>query len=188
MLYSIIYFSTLTETFTEDEFLSNSIPKQFLTVGELDEYWDWMFTSFYPHAFGREWYNGKLVNSTSAFQNDQDSNSESNEDDNQNNNNYKDNDGYILFANKIVGAVRIRQVRVQKRDCNLPHALSGYVATCYPAYSSGSEEKDDFIPQHANSSDIVYQYSKESELSGFYYWGEVAIYEGGGIQIIARTL
>eukprot|EP00753_Platysulcus_tardus_P001175 PLAT11123.1.p1 GENE.PLAT11123.1~~PLAT11123.1.p1 ORF type:complete len:840 (+),score=465.31 PLAT11123.1:32-2551(+) len=44
--------------------------------------------------------------------------------------------GFVYFGNRIIGGVRLRQVRVKEQSCAVPQLLRGDLKGCYPPYSS----------------------------------------------------
>jgi len=62
-----------------------------------------------------------------------------------NSQNYTENElGYVLHENKLLGAVRLRQMRVSNDSCIIPDDFKEYISNCYDNYDSGVEDKHPF--------------------------------------------
>lgn len=82
----------------------------------------------------------------------------------------------ILNENLLLGPVRFRQLRVQKDSCEINEIFKNQFQECYSFYSSKASDESIFVLK--NSSEFKYQTSKE--LNGFYTWGQLQLYPGGG--------
>ncbi|CAO1427444.1 unnamed protein product [Diamesa hyperborea] len=82
----------------------------------------------------------------------------------------------ILNENILLGPVRFRQLRVKKDSCKVNEIFKNQFKDCYSFYSSQASDESSF--DFKNSSEFKYQTSKE--LNGFYTWGQLQLYPGGG--------
>lgn len=82
----------------------------------------------------------------------------------------------ILNENLLIGPVRFRQLRVKKDSCEINEIFKNQFKECYSFYSSQASDESIFVSK--NSSEFKYQTSKE--LNGFYTWGQLQLYPGGG--------
>jgi polycystin 2 len=52
----------------------------------------------------------------------------------------------ILFANRILGVPRIRQLRVKNDSCKIPTVFQESITVCYDHYSPEIEDESEFGP------------------------------------------
>lgn len=52
--------------------------------------------------------------------------------------------GYVLHENRLLGAARIRQLRVTNNSCVIPGDFQEYIQACYDEYASGVEDQHPF--------------------------------------------
>ncbi len=55
-------------------------------------------------------------------------------------------DRMVLYANKLLGAPRLRQIRVRNDSCSIPEDFKDAIKVCYSSYSSSIEDTNDFYP------------------------------------------
>ncbi|KAM4597252.1 polycystin-1-like protein 2 [Fundulus diaphanus] len=105
---------------------------------------------------------------------------------------YGDYPGFITDGNsKLVGNVRLRQLRVQKNSCRVARAMQQSVPDCHSPYSWESEDMGSYgsgwsLPVGENASlnpHSPWVYRAQSELRAFPIWGSVMLYRGGGFVI-----
>ncbi|KDR08541.1 polycystic kidney disease 2-like 1 protein [Zootermopsis nevadensis] len=84
--------------------------------------------------------------------------------------------GYMLEDYKLIGAPRLRQVKVRNDSCIINEAFKRLFSECYDVYSSANEDKGQFGPGIGTA----WTYSTEEELHGSSYWGRFSTYGGGG--------
>lgn len=82
----------------------------------------------------------------------------------------------ILNENLLLGPVRFRQLRVKNDSCEINEIFKNQFKECYSFYSSKASDESSFV--HKNSSEWKYQNS--DELNGFFTWGQLQLYQGGG--------
>eukprot|EP01116_Phalansterium_solitarium_P024625 TRINITY_DN9069_c0_g2_i1.p1 TRINITY_DN9069_c0_g2~~TRINITY_DN9069_c0_g2_i1.p1 ORF type:complete len:774 (-),score=272.45 TRINITY_DN9069_c0_g2_i1:740-3061(-) len=136
------------------------IEKTFLDISLVEDWYNFIFGIFYSNMYQMEWYNGDEFTDLN-----------------------KQEGGWPLYANKVVGAIRLRQVRVKQQSCDLAPSLAGYVDDCYPPFSSKVESKDDFVlTENATSATTLY-WQSEADLKGSFFWGRVTTYPGSGFVV-----
>lgn len=85
------------------------------------------------------------------------------------------------FANRLLGTVRLRQLRVGlKSDCQLSPMFQAYRVSCYPAFGSGTESAGAF-----GSGGAYYSYSGDG--SGTTFDGKFGSYGSGGFMHLLPT-
>ncbi|KAK7502419.1 hypothetical protein BaRGS_00006372, partial [Batillaria attramentaria] len=91
-------------------------------------------------------------------------------------------------VSKILGYATMRQVRVKPGECNVLEMMTEIVKECNTAYSVFDQEEDDFdigwkqrtVNSTVNSTAEWYNYMSADELGSYPYWGQLAVYGGGG--------
>ncbi|KAJ3432501.1 polycystin family member [Anaeramoeba flamelloides] len=85
---------------------------------------------------------------------------------------------YLYRANVQVGAVRIRQLRVESDDCEMPSDYKKLVdsSDCYPSYTNSRKSTKIY-----GENGSLFKYQDEEESGSNSVWGKlVSSYEGGG--------
>ncbi|KAL1117582.1 hypothetical protein AAG570_003897 [Ranatra chinensis] len=88
-------------------------------------------------------------------------------------------DALIILQNALIGAVRIRQVRVRNDSCTVPDAFRGDFPGCYHYYSKDGEDKE---PYGLNEG-TAWTYNEPSTLGSGWYNGRISWYGGGGYYV-----
>ncbi|KAL4239265.1 hypothetical protein ACF0H5_000082 [Mactra antiquata] len=93
--------------------------------------------------------------------------------------------GYINDkVSRLMGPAVLRQVRIRPDTCTLPAYIDGIIEECNGLHGVSLEQEGDFgpgwVPLSGNNSREEYKYRTASELDGYPYWGESAMYGGGG--------
>ena len=55
-----------------------------------------------------------------------------------------DEQGYVAFENKVLGAARLRQLRVRNNSCIIPDAFADTIHECYDSYYDGVKDTHPF--------------------------------------------
>ena len=63
----------------------------------------------------------------------------------------RDQYGYVLFENKILGLPRLRQLRVTNHSCKVHEKFQSTIPECYGAYSGSREDRTTYTPAGANT-------------------------------------
>jgi len=94
--------------------------------------------------------------------------------------------GYVNNENRLLGAARLRQLRVRNNSCVIPDNFAGLIDSCYDAYSSSSEDKQPFGLK--NGSAWTYEQDPALVSLGSGYSGLVSSYGNGGyMQILPNS-
>jgi len=132
---------------------SSFLTPKFQTISSQGEVWDYLQTDFHDLIYQRKWYNGNQF-SPHDF-------------------------GYVMLYNRIVGQIRLRQVRGRRGKCpNLPDGI--YTYPCYEKVTDETiEEKPMFVPNATGGPGII-RYWDETQTTFTSYSGQDASYPGGG--------
>jgi len=133
----------------------------FENVTAAGDWFDYMIKTFVPLTFPNRWYNGEP---------------------------FGDNDlgwpGGHPETYRLLGAVSIRQVRVQSGSCSVHQELKSTVPTCYGDYKQSTEDKQAFGPISDTSfGKPRYEYTTAKENGENSFTGQAATYYGGGFQL-----
>ncbi|XP_069023979.1 polycystin-2 isoform X1 [Embiotoca jacksoni] len=101
-----------------------------------------------------------------------------------NNKSLPENQSLIYYENLLLGVPRLRQVKVRNESCSVHEDLRDEVQDCYNLYTPTNEDTTSFGPKNGTA----WVYTKESDMNGSSYWGQVSKYGGGGFyQDLSRT-
>ncbi|XP_017264887.1 polycystin-2 isoform X2 [Kryptolebias marmoratus] len=101
-----------------------------------------------------------------------------------NNKSLPENQSLIYYENLLLGVPRLRQVRVRNESCSVHGDLRDEVQDCYDVYTPSNEDTASFGPKNGTA----WVYTRESEMNGSSFWGQVSKYGGGGYyQDLSRT-
>uniref|UniRef100_A0A7S2IP49 Polycystin cation channel PKD1/PKD2 domain-containing protein n=1 Tax=Haptolina brevifila TaxID=156173 RepID=A0A7S2IP49_9EUKA len=156
--------------FTEENF-GDYNEKTYLDIANAEEMFDWMGGPLQDGLFPDTLYNDQPIPSSRQ--------------------------GYVMTYNRIVGKIRLRQLRVAPDlACTLSDAIEQYDTTsdgsrrhrqfvdhCYGAYSMKTLSNASFGPAHlANTAGTGFKFStaEENDLAGLSISGKVATYDGSG--------
>ena len=56
----------------------------------------------------------------------------------------------MLYANRLLGVPRLRQLRVHNSSCSIPEMFKDVIKVCYDHYGNGIEDTSDFRPNRIN--------------------------------------
>ncbi|CAF4044663.1 unnamed protein product, partial [Rotaria sp. Silwood2] len=146
----------------------NSVTNDFTQIYRLDQYWDWLSTSFVPHIRASKWYNGAPPTNLTGYIDDK--------------------------TNRILGWATMRQLRVKPDSCTPVASFQNISSSCEAAYSFQNEEQRSFNPGwtsiynstigHSGNYSLsiikAFLYNKSQSLDTYPYVGEHATYHGGG--------
>ncbi|OAF70046.1 Polycystin-2 [Intoshia linei] len=127
-----------------------------VNINTNEKFWNYMTNKFVENAYWETWYNGQKV---------------------------KPSEGYIIHQNKLLGLIRMRQLRVRNNSCTVSSYFRDSIPFCYDTYSKEVEDKAPFGP--ANSTAWIYH--EESELTANSFSGYVNTYGGGGYYQLLPT-
>lgn len=58
----------------------------------------------------------------------------------------------MLYANRLLGVPRLRQLRVHNSSCSIPEMFKEVIKVCYDHYDNSIEDTSDFRPNRINYS------------------------------------
>lgn len=114
------YFTnTLINTFTQtlatpDE--TGGAPMNFVSVGFQPDFTAVLQYPLLKYLYTESWYNGQSVTPSNM----------------------------VLYENKLLGLVRLRQLRVKNDSCSVNSIFGGKINSCYGPYSYSNEDKNPF--------------------------------------------
>ncbi|CAF1313923.1 unnamed protein product [Adineta ricciae] len=127
LLYVITYSNINQHAFYEVQHLrqffhnSRQIDNNYIQLSTVDQYWNWLETSFVDNIRAQQWYNGDPPRNLSGFINDK--------------------------SNRLIGWVAMRQLRTNLHSCQLKSSIQQQLFThCTDDYSFSNEEKQSFQP------------------------------------------
>ena len=91
---------------------------------------------------------------------------------------------HLRGYNRIIGPVRLRQLRVRAGTCAIPAMFKGTIDQCYAPYSLFRHDTEPFGPESAPQK---WTYSSSSLLDGLIASGRFATYSGGGYVVDLPT-
>ena len=139
--------------------------RPFEKVNSAGDWFDYMQTSFVPITFPNRWYNGEPFQESDLGW-----------------------PGGHPETYRLLGAIALRQVRVQPDTCTVHQELKATVPSCYGDYDTSNEDKKAYGPISDTSfGQPRYQYTTAVENGENSFRGQVATYFGGGYQIPIST-
>ncbi|CAG5091366.1 Oidioi.mRNA.OKI2018_I69.PAR.g13008.t1.cds [Oikopleura dioica] len=153
-----IIIMTLGNTSTTHFFFTNVLQKLFVSSGpqtwegmnQMDQFWDYAENSLVDGLYWEHWYNGEAIP--------------------------EEDTGYIFFENKLLGAPRIRQIKVRNDSCTVHQDFKDDILACHSNYGKNSEDKEPFgaFDQDCQAagkynSDCPWAWRSEDELGGRTY-------------------
>ena len=92
--------------------------------------------------------------------------------------------GFFFRYFRILGLVRLRQVRVKKDSCRIPDSLAEYITECYGPFSESVMDSAPFGPVDPNTNTGTWKWYSEAELKEGSYTGRSNIdYPGSGFNV-----
>ncbi|XP_076315760.1 polycystin-2-like protein 1 [Tachypleus tridentatus] len=89
------------------------------------------------------------------------------------------NERSILYVNRLLGAPRLRQLRVRNDSCTIPEEFKRAISDCYSVYSSNNEATQSYGVYDGTA----WNYNSAEKLGGSNYWGTLAWYGKGGFYV-----
>ncbi|GAB1302455.1 Polycystic kidney disease 2-like 1 protein [Apodemus speciosus] len=83
---------------------------------------------------------------------------------------------FIYYENLLLGAPRLRQLRVRNDSCVVHEDFREDILNCYDVYSPDKEDQLPFGPLNGTA----WTYHSQDELGGSSHWGRLTSYGGGG--------
>jgi len=154
---------SISTVFTEENFGAYN-EKVFLDIATPEEMFEWMYGPLLDGLYPLTLYNGLPVPDELK--------------------------GYVMIYNKVIGKIRLRQLRVREGEGCALLATTGvtdssrtdlYVDSCYPSYSFDARSNASYGPAYLQvpGTGFTYSSAEENKLSDD-IMGEVATYDGSG--------
>ncbi|CAF3951966.1 unnamed protein product [Rotaria sp. Silwood2] len=138
-----------------DEATNNTGPS-FSEITRMEEFWDYMTQIAAPGLFTETWYNNDNVS------------------------NY----GYVLYENRLLGAVRMRQKKVRNNSCVVAKDFQQEIKFCYNSYAPAFEDKNSFGPcvnlDAENCTEEEFKHTPSNSIIRHSTTGKVGVYDQGG--------
>ncbi|CAF0976109.1 unnamed protein product [Adineta ricciae] len=135
---------------------NNQTGPSFTELAHIDEFWQYMNDIAASGFFTETWYNDDNVSDY----------------------------GYILYENRLLGAVQMRQKKVRNNSCIVANDFKHEIKFCMNSYAPAFEEKNSFGPcenlDAENCTVEAFKYSPSTSLFGFRTTGKVGEYDQGG--------
>ncbi|MBN3315646.1 PKD2 protein, partial [Atractosteus spatula] len=158
MLTSSLYYYTkaMSQLFLDTP-VSNTEKTNFRSLASMDDFWKFAEGPLLDGLYWDVWYNNGTL---------------------------PENRSWIYHESLLLGAPRLRQLKVRNESCVVHEDLRDTVHDCYGAYSPGHEDTSPFGLRNGTA----WIYTKEADLNGSSYWGLIATYSGGGYYLdLSRT-
>ncbi|CAF1607821.1 unnamed protein product, partial [Adineta ricciae] len=147
--------SVFTDPQLTDE-TNNKTGPAFTDLDRMEDFWQYMTDVASPGFYTEQWYNNENVSEL----------------------------GYILFENRLLGAVQIRQKKVRNNSCLVANDFKQEIKFCYNSYAPAYEDTDTFGPcENLNASNCTYdafKYTPSTSWFGLSTTGQVSVYDQGG--------
>lgn len=157
------YTKGLENLFVHNKFTDAAdVSNTYTSIASASQVWDWMDGSLIPGLFPTHYYNGEPL---------------------------PVNPGKLLEDSELLGAPRIRQLKVTNHSCNVPEAFDDIIFDCYAAYAQSNEDRAQQIPATGygipllNATNDAWSYRTADELDHSNYEGQLDTYGGGGFAI-----
>ncbi|XP_051487608.1 polycystic kidney disease 2-like 2 protein isoform X1 [Apus apus] len=122
----------------------------FRRIGSKDDFWKFAEGALLDGLYWDKWYNNRTLT-------------------------LQGNNSQIYYENLLLGAARIRQLKVQNNTCSIYPYFHSFLRDCYSEYSYRVEDRSDF----GLKSTSEWKYTSGSSLS-LWYWGSMGWYSSGG--------
>eukprot|EP00003_Mantamonas_plastica_P003024 TRINITY_DN1243_c0_g1_i8.p1 TRINITY_DN1243_c0_g1~~TRINITY_DN1243_c0_g1_i8.p1 ORF type:complete len:336 (-),score=109.88 TRINITY_DN1243_c0_g1_i8:26-1033(-) len=147
--------TAIKDVFIDEEFRPQdaSFLRSFLDVKNMEEIWNWIEGPLVSQITVNEWYNGQTFT--------------------------KEEEGYIYLYNRVVGGMRVRQLRVVDDGCTIAPNYRKLYPHCWPDYSSETVSKKAFGPGNK----YKYKSPEETKIPTFVGRARSILYDGGGFVV-----
>eukprot|EP01028_Stygiella_incarcerata_P009042 TRINITY_DN413_c0_g1_i1.p1 TRINITY_DN413_c0_g1~~TRINITY_DN413_c0_g1_i1.p1 ORF type:complete len:703 (+),score=182.28 TRINITY_DN413_c0_g1_i1:265-2373(+) len=150
--------SQLKDYLVDEEFPQSAshIRKTFQDIGTFEEFWQYTRDVLVNQLYTREYYNGDSFTGVKESQ-------------------------LVLYQNVLLGAVRLRQLRVDSVTCPISNRMDSVSPRCYPVYDEETEDESNIAHTVVNADfDEAWEWQSTHDLDGLTYWGRIDIYQGSG--------
>ncbi|XP_048194432.1 polycystic kidney disease 2-like 1 protein isoform X2 [Perognathus longimembris pacificus] len=122
----------------------------FQTISSMADFWDFAQGPLLDSLYWTKWYNNQSLGHGSH--------------------------SFIYYENLLLGAPRLRQLRVRNNSCVVHEDFREDIFSCYDVYSPDKEEQLPF----GSLNGTAWTYHSQDELEGSSHWGRLTSYSGGG--------
>nr|XP_034376223.1 polycystic kidney disease 2-like 1 protein [Arvicanthis niloticus] len=122
----------------------------FQTISSMSDFWDFAQGPLLDSLYWTKWYNNQSLGHGSH--------------------------SFIYYENLLLGAPRLRQLRVRNDSCVVHEDFREDILNCYDVYSPDKEDQLPFGPLNGTA----WTYHSQNELGGSSHWGKLTSYSGGG--------
>lgn len=97
---------------------------------------------------------------------------------------FPDQPGTFYKYFRILGGIRIRQVRVKEGACEIPSAMEGFADVCFAPFSKKNEDKEDFGPLNLETGRKEWHWASKEAMGEGVYTGRTWIdFPGSGYNV-----
>ncbi|KAM7073885.1 polycystin-2-like protein 1 isoform 1-T1 [Molossus nigricans] len=122
----------------------------FQAISSMADFWDFAQGPLLDGLYWTKWYNNQSLGHGSH--------------------------SFIYYENLLLGAPRLRQLRVRNDSCVVHEDFRQDILSCYAVYSPDKEEQLPF----GTLNGTAWTYHSQDELGGSSHWGQLTSYSGGG--------
>nr|XP_045012360.1 polycystic kidney disease 2-like 1 protein isoform X3 [Jaculus jaculus] len=122
----------------------------FQAISSMADFWDFAQGPLLDSLYWTKWYNNQSLGHGSH--------------------------SFIYYENLLLGAPRLRQLRVRNDSCVVHEDFREDILSCYDVYSADKEEQVPFGALNGTA----WTYHSQNELGGSSHWGRLTSYSGGG--------
>jgi hypothetical protein len=152
--HAYFFSAAVTDRFTGEEFdqADSHVRKTFYDIANMDDWWAWLQGPFLSNMLEEEWYNGDPYS--------------------------EEEKKFVLGYFRIVGAIRLRQLRVRPNSCDVNQIFAKVIPHCYYQYNPYTEDRSCFGPN------CTYVWRSPQQLQDTpYFWGRLSVYDGSGFVV-----
>ncbi|XP_004681071.1 PREDICTED: polycystic kidney disease 2-like 1 protein [Condylura cristata] len=122
----------------------------FQAISSMVDFWDFAQGPLLDSLYWTKWYNNQSLGHGSH--------------------------SFIYYENLLLGAARLRQLKVRNDSCVVHEDFREDISSCYDVYSPDKEEQLPFGPLNGTA----WTYHSQDALGGSSHWGQLTSYRGGG--------
>ncbi|XP_033750161.1 uncharacterized protein LOC117334568 isoform X2 [Pecten maximus] len=141
--------------------ITNDTNHKFEKITNVQNFWTWAKTGLSTGIRANKWYNDDHPLFLRGYINDK--------------------------VSRLMGYATMRQLRSKKDTCRIADDIAKVIPECNGEYTIMDQDEGEYQvgwrKMYGNSSDVTreeYRYTSAAELNGYPYWGQMALYAGGG--------
>ncbi|UJR28851.1 hypothetical protein I4U23_010075 [Adineta vaga] len=135
---------------------NNKTGPSFVDLDRMEDFWQYMTDIATEGFFTENWYNDRNVSEY----------------------------GYLLFENRLLGAIQMRQKKVKNNSCLVAEDFKQEIKFCYNSYAPTYEDTTTFGPcenlENDNCTNEAFKYTPSTSWFGLSTTGRVSVYDQGG--------